>query len=300
MRTRPPKLLGLMFVTILSFCDGWSSSGSESIKGDKMLGDFGRPLIEKRRPLETTYHIDTPAMIDKIKSAGMKTYLYLIRESSSGVQYSSWEDFRNEFMPAAQAAGIEVWVYLLPPSEGGPNKPYSLADGYGTNQEAYIKWAESIALEAKRFTNLKGFVMDDFTPTNQTNTFSPEFVATMMEKAHRISPSLSFQVVNYFDRLTPSFMDAYQDRVDGIIFPFENLDNASLLNEQIKGVRSLWNRKGWKIAFPPYTWASANTKGRIRLKVNVDAATNHRISFQQRDAFTRPLLFQRENFLNDY
>ena len=162
----------------------------------------------------------------------MKSYLYLVLHSPR----TDWVDFCDEFMPAAQAAGIDVWVYLVPPTEGGPTSPFGPGEGYSA-QAGYVRWAQEIAAQAVKYSRLRGFIMDDF--NRNYATFTPYFVGSMMAKAHIICPRLAFQVVNYYRDITPLFVKKYANCIDGVIFPYTNLNSTAFLNGQIAAIHKL-------------------------------------------------------------
>ena len=58
--------------------------------------------------------VDTDAMVKRLKELGVTTYYWLIWHAAT-----DWDDLKV-FLPKASQAGIEVWVYLVPPSESPP------------------------------------------------------------------------------------------------------------------------------------------------------------------------------------
>tara|TARA_Y100000588_G_C13677141_1_gene678746 strand:- start:135 stop:476 length:342 start_codon:yes stop_codon:yes gene_type:complete len=55
--------------------------------------------------------LDVEEMIARLSQLRIDTYFYLIWHRST-----DWEDLKR-FLPAAAQAGIDVWPYLVPPSE---------------------------------------------------------------------------------------------------------------------------------------------------------------------------------------
>src|SRR5689334_5870399 len=80
-------------------------------------------------------HVDTLATISRLQEMHANTHMFLI-----GGQ-RDWDDLRIEFAPAAQAAGIKVWVYLLSPSECSD---HTCAE-YPPYDNRYDNWASAIA-----------------------------------------------------------------------------------------------------------------------------------------------------------
>jgi hypothetical protein len=79
--------------------------------------------------------VDGDALAARLKALGVKTYYWLIWHAPT-----DWEDLKL-FLPKARQEGIEVWVYLVPPSESPPHtelysEPFRLD---------YHRWAEEIA-----------------------------------------------------------------------------------------------------------------------------------------------------------
>lgn len=73
-------------------------------------------------------------------------------------------------MPAAEAAGIDVMVYLVPPSEcqqsGEPHRDGRCSRPYGLD---FVAWATAIAELSVTHPNVIGWAIDDFLvgPVNQ-------------------------------------------------------------------------------------------------------------------------------------
>ena len=77
-----------------------------------VLGDYDREIREVTPRADGVRHVDTAATIGRLREAHATTYFYLILHAET-----DWTDLQDEFMPAAERAGIDVWVYLVPPSE---------------------------------------------------------------------------------------------------------------------------------------------------------------------------------------
>ena len=102
----------------------------------------------------TDGRVNVEAMAARLKELGVGTYYWLVEPAKN------WEDLKL-FLPKAAQAGLQVWVYLVPPSESepqpgaGPKYPQPfLLD--------YVRWAEEIAKLSLQHTNLTGWVIDDF------------------------------------------------------------------------------------------------------------------------------------------
>jgi hypothetical protein len=201
-----------------------------------ILGDYARTIREAKPRSDGLKHVDTPALIKKLKELHVTTYYYLVHSAKA-----DWGDLRKEFMPAAQKSGINVYVYLVPPSEGGPEDPYP----YGPD---YVKWAKVIAKLSLDYSHLKGWVMDDF-QNNLDTTFTPSYVKKMQQAAHNINPKLAFWPIVYdYDgtAASPAFHQKYGSYVAGIIFPYLGfypfLKTYTLkpLEDQLNQITKVW------------------------------------------------------------
>ena len=63
---------------------------------------------EVRRP---DGHVDADTLLKRLKELGVDTYYWLIWHKAT-----DWDDLKV-FLPKASRAGIDVWVYLVPPTE---------------------------------------------------------------------------------------------------------------------------------------------------------------------------------------
>src|SRR4051812_30859250 len=92
-----------------------------------ILGDYDAEL---RTP---DGHFDVDANIAALKKLGVTTYFYLVWHSPH-----DWDDL-PAFSRAADRAGIQVWVYVIPWSETrkkwGASKPY---------ETDFVRWAQEI------------------------------------------------------------------------------------------------------------------------------------------------------------
>ena len=189
-----------------------------------VYGDYDAEIRESAPRSDGIRHIDTPKLLKRLQEGYIRTYAYLIWHEAT-----DWDDLRLEFLPAAQKAGITVWVYLTPPSEGS-----SLPFG-----SDYVKWATEIAKLSKKYPVLKAFAMDDF--ENDQNLFTPQYVEEMMKAAHSISPTLAFLPVNYdgsvnsskpTTTLSTAFTRNYGSLINGVIFPYLNWQNYDSLSDE--------------------------------------------------------------------
>src|SRR5579875_676532 len=190
-----------------------------------MLADYAAPVRESTPRADGQLHVDTPATITKLKSLHVTDYFYLVWQ-----QASDWTDLSAQFLPAAQKAGIKVWVYLVPPSEG-PSQPYG-AD--------YLKWVTEIAQLSTKFPDLRGWAMDDFARGSNLATFTPEFFQQAEKIVDATNPRLQFLPITYYTDLSPQLLATYQRYFAGLIFPYSDFTADYLhVDQQIDHVAGL-------------------------------------------------------------
>lgn len=208
-RQQAPEMRGVAFFAprasddMLKLADGlaWEIFGKPApLHG--IIADYNAEL---RRP---DGRVDIEAMISRLKELGVNTYFWLIWHAPT-----DWDDLQL-FLPAAQKAGIKVWVYLVPPSESPPytrnySEPFRLD---------YIRWAEEIARLSLRYPNLSAWVIDDFYANHEF--FTPEYVQRMRERAKSINPKLAFLPLMYFHEITRKFVDDYGSAIDGVVVAY--------------------------------------------------------------------------------
>lgn len=195
-----------------------------------IMGDYGGEIRETKPRADGRKHIDTPRLIKKLVDLKVNTYFYLIWHSPT-----DWEDLRKEFLPAAEKAGIDVWVYLVPPSEAiiKPSEPF------GTD---YVAWFRAVGSLSRRFPNLKGIVIDDF--NHNLSFFHPAYLKKMREAGRAENPRLLFFPQIYYPVVTPEWLKKYRPWMDGIVMAFRddhyrNTQNIDRLARQIDEVEAL-------------------------------------------------------------
>lgn len=217
--------------------------------------------------------VDCDAMVARLKELGINTYFWLIWHAPT-----DWDDLKL-FLPKAAKAKIDVWVYLVPPSESPPrtglySEPFRLD---------YGKWAEEIARLSLQHSNLKAWVIDDF-----TGNFKVAEVRDMQARAKRINPKLPFLPLLYFPGtiLSRQFIEDYHDIVDGAVVAYPrnrgDIDRAwSALND---GPIALGNEfyYPWKVP------AAAGDFAMVSRTIKVLSMEKQVIHFRQRDDFTGP------------
>jgi hypothetical protein len=188
---------------------------------------FARPVAA---PLQGNYdailwkngRIDARRTVDRLAEAHVTTYAYLIQGGRrSAVQWHALP----EFLVTARAAGITVWVSLVPPSEVPARRGKPDYAPYGLD---YPAWATAISRLARDHANLTGFAIDDFgqnTPYRDPRyeLFTPAYTAKVVAAARTHRPVRFWPVLLHTDLIGDrAIIDRYRDLIDGVIFPFRD------------------------------------------------------------------------------
>jgi hypothetical protein len=191
----------------------------------RMLGDYGEFIHSADRNMKTQ------TTIKQLKKLHVNTYFYKIHHSAA-----AWRHLLKDFLPAAQKAGINVFVYLSCPEAAiGDKDP----NPFGTD---YIHWAKAIAHLSRKYSHLKGWAIDDF--TYSLHTLTPSYVKKMQKSAHKINPKLIFAPeINYYLATSKSFHRKYGPYVDAIIVPYEVFYNLKPLPHQLDEITKMWGSK---------------------------------------------------------
>ncbi len=223
-----------------------------------VYADYDSAPREAAVRLDGLQHFDTPKLIQKLIAGNIRTYAFLIWKG-----LSDWDDFRLEFLPAAQAAGINVWLYLTPPSENHPPENYV---PFGND---YYSWITEAARLSLRYPALKALAMDDF--NSNLGLFTPDYVRQITEAARAINPEFMFLPVTYdwskrpgspTGMITPAFAHDYGPYSSGVIFPYLNWTNKDDYSDE--SAQILFNSKvlagqlsQFTVTFPGYTPSQA-------------------------------------------
>ena len=153
--------------------------------------------------------VDVEAMAARLKELGVTTYYWLVWHAPT-----DWDDLK-QFLPKARAAGIEVWAYLVPPSESPPKYGRQYSEPFRLN---YTRWVEEIARLSLEHANLTAWVIDDFYANHEF--FTPAYLREMQACAKRINPRLAFLPLMYGDEIQPKFAEDYRDVIDGVVVAY--------------------------------------------------------------------------------
>ncbi len=216
----------------------------------RVIADYNGIVIEAAPRADGLVHMDTPRTIARLKELHVNTYLYLIWRSAS-----DWDDLRLEFLPAARNAGINVWIYLVPPTECTP--ACSLPFG-----KDYVKWGEETARLSLQFPNLTAWVIDDF--THNLEFYTPVYLRKIDDAMHAINPKMAFLPLVYLPKLTPEFVDAYAPLSDGFVMayrddPYRNTQVTATMDQQINAVSALLAKHSTPLILMIYCSALSNS-----------------------------------------
>ena len=220
--------------------------------------------------------LDVERMIARLTQLRLDTYFYLIWHRET-----DWEDLKL-FLPAAREAGIDVWAYLVPPSESPPL--------YGTRYSEpfrldYVRWAEEIARLGVIHPNLKAFVIDDFLAN--AGFYTRAYVQAMTDRARLFNAEMRFLPLMYYHEIDGAFVRDYGPLIDGVVAAYPPDEGAvrrawRFLNDRIN------EPERHRISFPWQTRSTAGSTASIRRQMRVSRGERAGIRFSQRDDYTGP------------
>ncbi|MFC4114416.1 hypothetical protein [Nonomuraea zeae] len=181
--------------------------GASHAEVPPVMGTAGNLIREEEPRADGIRHVDTKAIIAGLTALHADTYVYPMAGDNV-----HWTDLRDEFLPAAQQAGIRVWVLVYTPSQSCcVSRPF---------KHDYVAWSREIATLAKSFPSLAGWTVDDY--AYDLKTFTPAYVGQMRAAAKAISPALKFVPTVYYSQFTDAFIAEQIPLLDGVIFPFRD------------------------------------------------------------------------------
>jgi hypothetical protein len=262
-------VLGLLTAAVLAQSAPLTSlPSSRPLRLDRHLADYDSELrLANGR-------VDVDAMVARLKELGVTTYYWLIWHAAT-----DWEDLKL-FLPKANDAGLEVWVYLVPPSESPPHTSLA-SEPFGTD---YPRWAEAIAQLSVQHTNLTAWVIDDFYANH--GFFTAAYVRDLQTRAHRINPRLAFLPLMYFSEITRQLTEDYGGVIDGVVVAYpqdrEEIDAAwAVLNDAAAAVQSELSC-AWDTPSRAGDFVSATVSARVQ------SAGRYVLRFREQDDFTGP------------
>lgn len=185
-------------------------------------------------PRDAEQRVDDEALLNQLTALKANTYNWLI-----GARPTDWDDLQR-FLPKARAAGIRVWVTVLPPSE---SRPGHYSEPHRTD---YLAWADAIGALSHREPALVAWSIDDF--AHNLSTYTPEMTQSMVEQARSHSPRLAFIPCVYFRQMSAGFAQSYAGYLDAILFPFRNesvmpnLSDPTQVSSEVQQARAWFGR----------------------------------------------------------
>ncbi|MFA7004125.1 MAG: hypothetical protein WC429_08825, partial [Verrucomicrobiia bacterium] len=240
------------------------SALAQTTKHDAVHGILGDYDAEPRL---ANKHVDADFLLARLKELGANTYLWLIWH-----QPTDWEDLQH-FLPKAAEAGIDVWVYLVPPSEPPPSEPFGLD---------YPRWGEEIAKLSLKHANLKAWMIDDFY-ANTAKLLTPGYVRTMQARAKAVNPRLAFLPLMYYGEITRKFVDDFREVVDGVVAAYpQDRDEITAAWELLNDVRTA------NVGELSYPWSTPSRVGdfiQVSQTAVVQSVTQVKVRFREKDDF---------------
>lgn len=218
--------------------------------------------------------VDIDAMVQRLKDLGVTTYYWLIAHAAT-----DWDDLKL-FLPEAAKAHIEVWAYLVPPSESAPKYSTLYPEPFRLD---YQRWAEEIAHLSLEHTNLTAWVIDDFYENHAL--YTPTYVRDMQERARRVNPRLKFSPLMYYWEINRKFAEDYRNVIDGVVAAYPQSA------QEIERAWAIFNdaatAEPCELAFPHYT--PSHEGDFVIVSQSATASRNRqRLRFVERDDFTGP------------
>ncbi len=257
------RLIPILTMLLFSGFCAWGARPAPRLH----LADYDN---EPRRP---DGHVDGDALLARLKQLQVNTYYWLIWHNTN-----DWEDLKA-FLPRAAGAGIDIWAYLVPPTESAPQYGTQYSEPFRLD---YPRWAEEIAKLSLAHTNLTGWVIDDFYANHAF--FTPGVVRELRQRGRDINPRLTFMPLMYFGEIRRPFVQDYHGVIDGVVVAYPR----SL--EEIESARAMLNDE---IVIQPgelsYPWSTASEPGEFAAASQTATVLPDgpaRVRFQERDDFT--------------
>ncbi|GAA1585366.1 hypothetical protein GCM10009789_43770 [Kribbella sancticallisti] len=188
------------------------------IKASKTGGNTIDAELRESQPRADGYrHYDSAKLIERLTAMNANTYLFGIWEAPT-----DWDDLRTEFAPRARAAGIDIWVDVVPPSECQTNRGAAYLEGYCSRpyKMDYIGWARAIANLSLEFPNVKAWQIDDFLVAQNSDLFTPTYLGQIKATQDAINPNLGFLTTMYLGDYTDEHLDKLAPYIDGTLLPY--------------------------------------------------------------------------------
>jgi hypothetical protein len=224
-------------------------------------------------PRRADGHVDGDALLTRLKELHVTTYYWLVWHART-----DWDDLKA-FLPKAAQANIEIWVYLVPPTESAPREGELYCEPFRLD---YGRWAEEIARLSLQHTNLTAWVIDDFFANHEF--FTPAAVRDLQTRAKRVNPRLAFLPLMYFGEIRRAFVQDYREVIDGVVVAYpqdrDEIDQAwAILNDAAVVMPG-------ELGYPPSTPSQPGEFVQVSQSAAVVPGAHQRLRFRERDDFT--------------
>lgn len=216
-------------------------AGPSLLPKQRMSGTLGDYAAE---PRNKDGRVDVPRLLSAIQAAHMNMHDFLIWRAKT-----DWDDCQT-FAAQARQRHCKVWITLVPPSEPPTSQPF------GTD---YIRWADEIGKLSQKFDNIAGVIIDDFWTPQNRSLFTPQYTAKFASTLRRRNPLLLFLPTIYWKTVgDKKFIKDFSPSIDGIMFPYADLQSAKALPAQLDACRK-WLGSGKLLLVNVYATGSSGT-----------------------------------------
>ena len=218
-------------------------------------------------------HVDSNQLLARLKELHVTTYYWLVWHART-----DWDDLKL-FLPKAAQANIQVWVYLVPPTESAPREGDLYCEPFRLD---YGRWAEEIARLSLQHTNLTAWVIDDFYANHEF--FTPAVIRGLQQRGKRINSRLAFLPLMYFGEIRRAFVQDYREVIDGVVVAYpqdrDEINQAwAILNDAAVVMPG-------ELGYPPSTPSQPGDFVQASQSATVVPGGRQRLRFRERDDFT--------------
>jgi hypothetical protein len=224
-------------------------------------------------PRRADGHVDSDQLLARLKELHVTTYYWLVWHART-----DWDDLKL-FLPKAAQANIQVWVYLVPPTESAPREGDLYCEPFRLD---YGRWAEEIARLSLQHTNLTAWVIDDFYANHEF--FTPAVIRGLQQRGKRINSRLAFLPLMYFGEIRRAFVQDYREVIDGVVVAYpqdrDEINQAwAILNDAAVVMPG-------ELGYPPSTPSQPGDFVQASQSATVVPGGRQRLRFRERDDFT--------------
>jgi hypothetical protein len=217
--------------------------------------------------------VDSDQLLARLKELHVTTYYWLVWHART-----DWDDLKL-FLPKAAQANIQVWVYLVPPTESAPWEGDLYCEPFRLD---YGRWAEEIARLSLQHTNLTAWVIDDFYANHEF--FTPAVIRGLQQRGKRINSRLAFLPLMYFGEIRRAFVQDYREVIDGVVVAYpqdrDEINQAwAILNDAAVVMPG-------ELGYPPSTPSQPGDFVQASQSATVVPGGRQRLRFRERDDFT--------------